>query len=111
MKTYTIDDAAKFLATDPTTVRALIDDGKLPAAKIGRAWVMMETDLVDYLTARIREQTAERIERRATGDRIRNKTEASQTTRYRKRVLPVLPEFPGEVATAQVSVTHQHARA
>ena len=32
MKTYTSDEAAKFLATDVSTVRALIDDGFLPAA-------------------------------------------------------------------------------
>jgi excisionase family DNA binding protein len=101
MKTYTSDEAAKFLATDVSTVRALIDDGFLPAAKIGRAWVMLESDLVDFLSVRIREQTAERIERAAITDRNRNQSEVSQTRRYRgRRRLPELPELPGERGTA-----------
>lgn len=101
MKSYTVDEAAKFLATDVTTVRALIVDGKLPAAKIGRAWVMLESDLVEYLQACIREQTADRIERAvANSSRELNKSEASKTTRYRRRSLPELPELPRQVAAA-----------
>jgi excisionase family DNA binding protein len=101
MKTYTSDEAAKFLATDVSTVRALIDDGLLPAAKIGRAWVMLESDLVEFLSVRIREQTAERIERAIITDRNRNQSEVSQTRRYRgRRRLPELPELPGERSAA-----------
>lgn len=95
MKTFDANEAALFLKADVTTVRALIDDGKLPAAKIGRAYVMLESDLVEYLAERVREQTSERIER-TVGNAIqsRNKSEASRTTRYRRRALPVLPELP-----------------
>lgn len=90
MKTHTIETAAALLATDTTTVLALIADGKLPAAKIGRAWVMIEDDLDDYLRQRIREQTAERIELAAQGIKRRQRTEASATTKYRRRALPDL---------------------
>lgn len=90
MKTHTIETAAALLATDTTTVQALIHDGKIPAAKIGRAWVMLEDDLDDYLRQRIREQTAERIEANAMGVKRRQRTEASATTRYRRRALPDL---------------------
>lgn len=100
MKTHTVESAAELLATDATTVRALIDEGRIPAAKIGRAWVMMEDDLQDYLTARIREQTAERLERAANGQRIRAQSEVSSTRRYRGRKLPVLPELVGEARAA-----------
>ena len=95
MKTYCIAEAGEFLKTDASTVYALIDAGRLPAAKIGRAYVILEDDLADYLVERIREQTAERVERAAgQGGRTRNKSEASQTTRYRRRKLPVLPDLP-----------------
>jgi len=95
MKTYDAQETADILKTDVTTIRALIDDGKLPAAKIGRAYVIREDDLDDYLAQKVREQTAERIERTiGEGGRARNKSEASRTTRYRGRKLPVLPELP-----------------
>ena len=95
MNTYDAQETADLLKTDVTTVRALIDDGKLPAAKIGRAYVIREDDLDDYLAQKVREQTAERIERSVgQGGRARNKSEASQTTRYRRRKLPVLPDLP-----------------
>lgn len=93
MKTHTVETAAEMLAVDPTTIRALIDDGKLPAAKIGRSYVMLENDLEEYLRQRIREQTAERIERGVSADRRRNATEASKTTRYRRRALPDLAQY------------------
>ena len=101
MKTHTLETAAELLATDPTTVRALIEDGIIPAAKIGRAWVMIEDDIAEYLRQRIREQTAERIEVAASGNKRRQRTEASQTTRYRKRALPDLSTIGGKSAQIQ----------
>jgi len=101
MKTYDAQETADYLKTDVTTIRALIDDGKLPAAKIGRAYVIREDDLDDYLMQKVREQTAERIERVVgEGGRTRNKSEASRITRYRSKTLPILPELPGQAATS-----------
>ena len=97
MKTHTLETAAQLLATDPTTVRHLIEDGTIPAAKIGRAWVMIEDDLAEYLRQRIRDQTAERIELASIGAKHRQKTEASKTTRYRGRLLPKLDATDGKI--------------
>ncbi len=90
MKTYTLKTAGEVLAVDPTTVQALIDDLTIPAAKFGRAWVILEDDLYAYVRRRIDEQTAERVEAAAMGVKRRQRTEASATTRYRRRLMPDL---------------------
>lgn len=60
MDTLNIQQAADVLKVHPKTVEDLIRDGTLPAAKIGRAWVMMTAHVMKYLENEIIQQTAAR---------------------------------------------------
>jgi excisionase family DNA binding protein len=62
MKTYDIHEAAEFLKIDRTTALELAGSGELSGAKVGRSWVFLESDLIEYLHARVRRQTNERRE-------------------------------------------------
>ena len=48
MKTFDLEECADYLKVNPTTVQGLAAQGKIPGAKIGRAWVFMEEDVADY---------------------------------------------------------------
>lgn len=56
MKTLDIDECAEFLKVDRTTVMRLAGIGELPGAKIGRAWVFLQDDLVAYLRTKVNQQ-------------------------------------------------------
>lgn len=49
MKTFDVHEAALFLKVHVDTVREGARSGKIPGAKVGRAWVFLETDLAQYL--------------------------------------------------------------
>jgi hypothetical protein len=48
-KTYNLAEAAHFLRIHPEELRQRTKAGRVPGAKIGRAWVFLEDDLVAYL--------------------------------------------------------------
>jgi excisionase family DNA binding protein len=56
-----IHGAAALLHVHWQTVLDYIDKGILPAAKIGRAWVLLEKDVINYLATEVQKQTALRI--------------------------------------------------
>jgi excisionase family DNA binding protein len=45
MKLLTAKQAAKILGVHHSRVRVLIREGRLPAQKVGRDWIIMEPDL------------------------------------------------------------------
>lgn len=49
MRTFNLDEAARFLRMSPNVLRERARRGDLPAAKPGKAWVFLEEDLVAYL--------------------------------------------------------------
>jgi len=49
MTTLDLESAAALLICHPETVRQMADAGELPAAKVGRAWVFVEVDLIAWL--------------------------------------------------------------
>lgn len=59
--TVDLQEAAKLMVVHPKTVLDLIKQGVLPAARIGRAFVLMRQDVIDYVEAQIIKQTAERM--------------------------------------------------
>lgn len=61
MATCNIHQAAELLKIHWQTLLELIDKGILPAAKIGRAWVLLEDDVIMYLTKEVTKQTALRL--------------------------------------------------
>lgn len=58
--TLNTTEAADLLKVHPKTVEDLIKQGLIPAAKVGRAWVMMRVHVLQYLESLIIQQTAER---------------------------------------------------
>jgi len=49
MQTLDLEAASSFLFASPSTVLELIAAGELPAAKVGRKWVFVDVDLVEYI--------------------------------------------------------------
>lgn len=64
--TVGIKGAADLLNVHPKTVEDLIREGRIPAGKVGRAWVMLTKDVLAYLERLIIEQTGERLAARRT---------------------------------------------
>lgn len=97
--TLDIVEAADFLKVDDETARKLAATGEIFGAKVGRGWVFLRSDLVDYLRKITREQTEKR---RAERDDSPKLVRENPPERVKKkcRTLPVLPELPGEMASA-----------
>ena len=49
MKTLNLQQAAAFLHVHPETLRQAARCGRIPGAKVGRAWVFLEEDLAAYV--------------------------------------------------------------
>lgn len=54
-------EAAELLKVHTNTVARLIDTGQIPAAKVGRAWVMLRRDVMRYIERQVMQQTAQRV--------------------------------------------------
>ncbi|NIE83763.1 helix-turn-helix domain-containing protein [Burkholderia sp. Cy-647] len=67
MRTLDLLECAEFLKIDRTTMLDLVNRGDIQGAKIGRAWVFLEDDVVAYLRAQVQIQTQNRIEQIHTG--------------------------------------------
>lgn len=105
MKTYDINEVADFLKVDRTTALQLAADGVLPGAKVGRAWVFMEDEVVNYLRDVTRAQTQGRRAQIEACNALRiAQPQLARVVGSRRRMPPELPELAGEVATAQVRV-------
>ncbi len=99
-RTLDLYETADFLKVSPATAQEMAATGELPGAKIGRAWVFLLDDLVDWLREQVKIQRGERKERRPPpveaailqNHRIDRKT--------RRRKPPNLPKLPSEVGSA-----------
>ena len=60
MRTLDLEECAEFLKVNRATALELAGKGELPGAKIGRAWVFLEDDLVEYLRVKVKQQQRER---------------------------------------------------
>ena len=60
--TLDIQGAANLLKIHPVTVARMIRDGSIPAARIGRAYVLMERDVLDFIERQISAQMTRRGE-------------------------------------------------
>lgn len=60
MKTLNVEECASFLHVNATTVAELAGSGLLPGAKIGRAWIFLEDDLIEYVRSEVKRQQSER---------------------------------------------------
>lgn len=59
--TVNIEEAAALLKVHPETCLTMVRAGKIPAAKVGRSWVMMTQDVLTYIQQQIIDQTGERL--------------------------------------------------
>ncbi len=69
--TVDVPEAGAILKVHPKTVLELIAEGALPAARIGRAYVMMRRDVVNHAQQQIARQTAQRMRGKAGAARQR----------------------------------------
>jgi hypothetical protein len=56
MRTLNLKEAAAFLNMHPETLKEKARAGIIPGAKIGRRWVFIEIDLLDYIRSQYRRQ-------------------------------------------------------
>lgn len=56
-----LEQAAEYLSIKPMSLRALARDGKLPAAKIGRAWRFNKNDIDDFLRSQYQVKQEEKM--------------------------------------------------
>ncbi|MGC1181333.1 helix-turn-helix domain-containing protein [Legionella sp.] len=52
MKTLNILETAQFLGAHKETVRRLASSGQIPGVKIGKKWIFIERDLVEYIRSK-----------------------------------------------------------
>ena len=52
MKTLNIIQAAQFLGAHKETVRRLVASRQIPGVKIGKRWIFIEQDLVEYVRSK-----------------------------------------------------------
>ena len=60
MSMINITEAARLMCVHPKTALELVRDGTLPAARIGRAYVLAERDVIAYVEQQIAMQTQQR---------------------------------------------------
>ena len=77
--TVDVQGAADILKVHPKTVLDLIDQGAFPAAKVGRPYVMLTQDVLNYLTQVISNQTFTRMKRPTTSRRTNSSRAGSRT--------------------------------
>lgn len=68
--TVDVNGAAELMKIHPKSVLDLISSGVLPAARVGRAYVMLSRDVLAHIEEQIIQQTAQRM--RVPGRRVRH---------------------------------------
>lgn len=63
IETVDITGAADLLKIHPKTALKMIKSGEIPAAKVGRAYVILKNDILNYVENQIITQTAARMRR------------------------------------------------
>lgn len=56
MNTLNLQQAADFLNIHPVTLAEKARSGDIPGAKIGKSWVFIDIDLVDYIRAQYKQR-------------------------------------------------------
>ncbi|TLS18454.1 MAG: helix-turn-helix domain-containing protein [Betaproteobacteria bacterium] len=76
MATLTLQEAASFLKVHPVTLQSKARSGEIPGAKVGKCWVFLEIDLIEF----IRSQYPRRV---LQGEHERNHTCHSSNAKIR----------------------------
>lgn len=78
MLTVSAKEAASMMGVHYETMLDMISAGKLPAAKIGRAFILLTSDVAAYIERQIALQTAERMGLRSISPKRRRKVAAAK---------------------------------
>lgn len=94
----TLAEAAVFLKTTPETVSAMIRNEGLPAAKVGRAWVLVDEHIADWVSRRAKRRTsryAEPPRADATDSIIKSYVVPARVWMRRRTAIDRAPEWCG----------------
>ena len=84
------EKAAEMLDIHPMTLKKKARSGEIPAGKSGRKWVFLDVDLVEYIRAQYKTETAPEIELcHSTSAKIRN-TIGSRSSKTEEQYAAVL---------------------
>lgn len=97
--TFDLEQAACFLNVSPSTAQEMAASGELPGAKIGRAWVFLEEDLVDWLREQIKFQREQRQSKNYNLSKPPSSSKAPISRKNRRRKPPKLPELPSQIGS------------
>lgn len=77
--TLTVDvlGAAELLKIHPETVKKMIHKGELPAAQVGRAYVMMTKDVLAFIENAVIRETAARMRQPSRSPKARRQVATS----------------------------------
>ncbi|WP_175796358.1 helix-turn-helix domain-containing protein [Burkholderia anthina] len=95
MRTLDLIECAEFLKIDRTTLLDIVHRGDILGAKIGRAWVFLEDDVVAYLREQVQSQTQQRIEQIRSGSPT---TDVRVSKAIQKQLSETDPRRPGRKA-------------
>ncbi|TWI62531.1 excisionase family DNA binding protein [Pseudoduganella lurida] len=90
-------DAAALLYADTATVLALARDGELPGTKVGKSWVFLRSDVLDYLRERVRADTEQRRRDRNLA-LVPVALQLPAACKTRRRAPPPLPALPANTS-------------
>ena len=76
MATLTLQQAAALLKVHPVTLQDKARAGEIPGAKIGRAWVFVEIDLLEYIRSQYRRRALQ-------GDSEKNECHSTNARTHR----------------------------
>jgi len=57
MNTFNLQEAAELLRIHPVTLQAKAKAGDIPGAKIGKCWVLVDVDLIEYIRSQYLRRT------------------------------------------------------
>jgi len=77
MKTLNLQQAAELLHIHPVTLQSKAKAGDIPGAKIGKCWVFVEIDLIDYLRSQYPRRTLQGEQEKILCHSINEKTRKS----------------------------------
>lgn len=99
-ETMDLQTAAAYLGAKTETISQLARKGELPGAQIGKGWIFLREDVLDFLRRRIDAETkVRRASRDSESEALRKEEERPQPvavlkTRIRRRAPPLLPGLP-----------------
>jgi len=75
METILLDEASALLAIHPQTLLKRVKTGEVPGAKLGKCWVFVKADLIDYIRSKY-----STVQSNTSKNRVKNKCYIKEKT-------------------------------